>query len=165
MKIFKPTLILKNVNEIDIQYILNNGYKLVVFDMNNTITDYYTTHITNETKELITKLKDTDITIYILTNSFNENHAKKVANTLNVKYIHKAFKPLPFAISKILKKENIQPNKAIMVGDHIFTDILNANLCKIDSILVEPLNKKEKLHSKLTRKIENIFIQKYIPKK
>lgn len=165
MKIFKPTLILKNVKDIDMKYILDSKYELVIFDMNNTITDYYTTDITNDTKELINKLKENDITVYILTNSFNENHAKEVANTLNVKYIHKAFKPLPFAISKILKKENIQNTKAIMIGDHIFTDILNANLCKIDSILVEPLNKKEKLHSKLTRKIENIFIQKYIPKK
>lgn len=164
MKLFKPTLILENVSDIDIQYILNNEYKLVIFDMNNTITDYYTTDISDKTKELIRKLKENDITIYILTNSFNENHAKEVANTLNVKYIHKAFKPLPFAISKILKNENIQEGKVIMVGDHIFTDILNANLCKIDSILVEPLNKKEKIHSKLTRKIENIIIQKYIPK-
>ena len=112
MKIFKPTLILKNVKDIDMKYILDNGYKLVIFDMNNTITDYYTTAIDKKTIELIDKLKDNDITIYILTNSFNENHAKEVANKLNVKYIHKAFKPLPFAISKILKKENIQNTKA-----------------------------------------------------
>lgn len=159
MKIFKPNLILKSVDDIDISYILNKGYKLVIFDMNNTIIDYYTTDISTRAKELIKKLKENNITVYILTNSFNENHVKEVANTLNVKYIHKAFKPLPFAISKILKKENIQKNKTIMIGDHIFTDVLNANLCKIDSILVEPLNKKEKLHSKLTRKIENIIIK------
>jgi len=159
MKIFKPTLILNKVSDIDISYILEKGYKLIIFDMNNTLIDYYTTTIPNETKDLITKLKENNINVYILTNSFNENHAKEVSSALNVKYIHKAFKPLPFAISKILKKENIQNVKAIIVGDHIFTDVLNANLCKIDSILVAPLNKKEKLHSKLTRKIENIIIK------
>lgn len=164
MKIFKPTLILNSVTNIDISYILENNYKLVIFDMNNTIIDYYTTNISNKIKDLINKLKENNIIVYILTNSFNENHTKEVSNALNIKYIYKAFKPLPFAISKILKEGNINPNQAIMVGDHIFTDILNANLCKLDSILVEPLNKNEKLYSKLTRKIENIIIKRYIPK-
>lgn len=160
MKLFKPTLILNKVTDIDIQYILDNNYKLAIFDMNNTLIDYYTTTIPDETTKLISKLKENNITIFILTNSFNEQNAKYVSNKLNVKYIHKAFKPLPFAISKVLKSENVPNSNALMVGDHIFTDILNANLCHIDSILVEPLNTHEKFYSKLTRKVENIVIGK-----
>ena len=159
MKIFKPTLILDNITNIDISYILNNGYKLVIFDMNNTITDYYTTSIPYKLKELIKKLKQNNIAVYILTNSFNKNYAKEVSKILNVKYIYKAFKPLPFAVLGILKKENINAKQAVMIGDHIFADILNAYLCKLNSILVGPLNKREKLHSKLTRKIENFIIK------
>ena len=161
MKIFKPTLILDNTYDIKMSYILDNKYKLIIFDMNNTITDYYTNTISDEIENLIKNLKESNIKIYIITNSFNKKQVQEISNILNLKYIYKAFKPLPFAVKKVLKKENIKRNKVIIVGDHIFTDILTANLCNIDSILVNPLNKEEKFHSKLTRKIENLIIRKF----
>lgn len=164
MELFKPTLMLKNISDIDISYILNNKYKLVIFDMNNTITDYYTTIIPDKIKKLILDLKQNNIKIYILTNSLSKKQVKEISNILNIDYVYRAFKPLHFSTLKILKQENIKNNEAIIIGDHIFTDILNANICKIDSILVNPLNKCEKIHSRFIRKIENIILKKYIPK-
>ena len=157
MKILKPTLKKENIESINITEILDKNYSIIFFDLNNTIIDYYTDTIPEETKKFIYNLMEQNINIYIITNSFKTDLLKSVAKKLKVKYVNKAFKPLPFSILKILKKEKISNSNALFIGDHIFTDILAANLCKIDSILVKPLNYNEKYHSKIVRKIENMI--------
>ena len=163
MKLLKPTFILKSVNDIDISFILNNKYKLIIFDMNNTLIDYYTTDICDKTKDLIQKLKENNITMYILTNSLSKKQVSEISKILDIPYINRAFKPFPFRIKSLIKKININKENCILIGDHLVTDVLVANLCNISSILVEPINKQEKLHSKLARKFENIIL-KNIPK-
>lgn len=160
MRLFKANLLLDSTEHLDLSYIAKRNYKLIIFDMNNTIIDYYTTNIPKKIKELIANLKKKNITVYILTNSFSNKQVESIAKILDVKYIKNAFKPLPFSVNKIIKKEKVKKNEVLMIGDHLFTDILNANICKIDSILVSPLNKKEKIHSKLIRNIENIILKK-----
>lgn len=161
LELLKPTIITNQICGTYLKDILIPKYNLVIFDLNNTITDYYTSSILDDIKQLIRYLKVNNIKVYIASNTFNKSVIKKIANKLNVKYIYHSFKPLPFYINKIIKKESINNEKAIIIGDHLFTDILVANICNIDSILVEPINKKEKIHSKFVRKIENVIIRKH----
>ena len=159
MKLLQPKYRIKKIEEFEITKIIENNYKIIIFDLNNTVIDYYTDTIPNGTKEYILKLKELGIKVYIISNSFDNKMIKNVANKLDVSYINKAFKPFPFAVKKVLKKENITNNNALVIGDHIITDILVANICKIDSVLVLPLNKNEKFHSKIARKFENLLLK------
>lgn len=159
MRLLKPKYRINKIEDFEITKILEKNYKIIIFDLNNTVIDYYTDIIPNDTKEYILKLIELGIKVYIVSNSFDNKMIKNVASKLNINYINKAFKPLPFNIKKVLKKENIKNNNALVIGDHLVTDILVANLCKLDSALVLPLNNNEKFHSRIVRKIENLLLK------
>ena len=161
MKLLKPTKIISKLENIDINYLKEKNYKLIILDYNNTIIGYYNHEITNSMKNYIKKLKENNIKLYILTNSFNKNEVDKVAKLLNIKYKNMAFKPFPFTLKRILKNEKISSKNTLIIGDHILTDVLLANLCKASSILVEPIDNNEKFHSKIVRKIEKIIISRF----
>ena len=48
------------------------------------------------------------------------------------------------------------------VGDQIFTDVWGANRCKMFSILVKPVAKKDLWMTRFKRPIENLIIKKYL---
>ena len=49
-------------------------------------------------------------------------------------------------------------------GDQIFTDVLGANRCKIFSILVNPISKKDLWMTRLKRPLEELVIKSYVKK-
>jgi hypothetical protein len=159
----RPNKFIDKFENLDINYIKKNEYKLIVLDLNNTLVDYYNYTISTNICKLIDSLKENNVKLYIITNSLSKKQVSKISNILGIPYKNMAFKPLTHSLKSILKKENIKPENALVIGDHLLTDIFMANMCKTNSILVEPLYQNEKIHSKLIRKIENIII-KYIKK-
>ena len=59
-----------------------------------------------------------------------------------------------------LNNENIG-----VVGDQIMTDVIGANRCKMFSILVKPIDKKDIPLTMIKRPLENVIIKSYLKKK
>jgi len=67
-------------------------------------------------------------------------------------------KPLITKAKVIMKQKNIVGSETIFIGDQLFTDILMANLLKMLSIKVNPIDPNyELLITKFFRKIERLF--------
>lgn len=159
-----PKAYLKNVKEIDIKFLKKNEIKALILDVDNTILDF-DKKLLEGVEEWCENLKKQGIKFCILSNSNKKEKVEMVAEKLQIPYFYFATKPFKRGFKKAIQllKEN---NKNIAaVGDQIFTDIVGANHIKIFPILVEPLNKKDILITKIKRPLENYIIKNYQKRK
>lgn len=162
---FYPTYKFKSVENIPYSFIEENNIKLIMLDMDNTIIDYSEGKYSKEMKEWARRMKRNGIKLYILSNSPFGKIVKKVASELGMKYYYNAGKPSIRGFKKIMEMENEQKENMLMVGDQIFTDIWGANRFGIKNILVNPIDRKERIHTKVKRPFENIVLKRYLKKK
>ena len=84
---------------------------------------------------------------------------------MDIPYIRFATKPLKRGFKKAQEYLDIPNENIAAIGDQIFTDVIGANRCKMFSILVEPVDKKDLWMTKIKRPLENIVIKKYLKSK
>lgn len=155
-----PKAYLKNVKEITIEFLRNNNIKALILDVDNTLIDFNKKMLDNVEK-WCEELKLQGIKICILSNSDKKEKVEMVANKLKIPYIYFGMKPFKRGFKKALKILEEENKNTAVVGDQIFTDVIGANRCKMFSILVEPIDKKDLLITKIKRPIENFIINKY----
>ena len=158
MKNYKPTKYYKNILSIDYIKLKNNNIKTILCDLDNTILNNYENNIKEEIIELF-KILNKEFKIYIISNAL-PSRVNKIKKELNVEGISLTLKPLTFKIKKLLKNNNININETIIIGDQLFTDIKCANKLNIKSILVDPLDKKKSIITKISRKFEKKYLKR-----
>ncbi len=156
-KKFVPKYHFKSIYDIDYKALKDKGIKYIMFDLDNTLIPY---HETLPTEDLI-KLKEElikDFKIIIVSNS-KKNRVSNFADALGVKYIKFAKKPLKKGFILALHELEVTSKKEVLfVGDQLLTDIYGANRMKLNSVLVDPVNREtEAFITKFNRKIEKIF--------
>jgi len=150
----------KNVREIQIDFLRNNKINALILDVDNTLIDY-DKNLAEETIEWAENLKREGIKLYILSNSNKKEKVKTVAEKLNIEYEYFGKKPLKSGFKKVQQKLQEKPENIGVVGDQIFTDVLGGNRCKMFTILVEPVDKKDILITAWKRPLEERIKQKY----
>ena len=113
----------------------------------------------------LSNLKQNNIKLYIVSNSNHKEKVENTAKTLDIPYTYFAKKPLKGGLNKAKKNMELQSEQIAVVGDQIFTDVIGANIAKIFSIVVKPINEKDIWVTKIKRPIENRIIQKYLKRK
>ena len=98
--------------------------------------------------------------LYIFSNSRVSSAVKKIASELGMNYKYKVAKPRLSGYKKIIEETNIKKENIMMIGDQIFTDIWGGNRFGIKTILVNPINKKENMITKVKRPFEKLFLKK-----
>ena len=158
--IFYPDADFKKVSDISYKFLDKNNIKALILDVDNTLIDYYK-NISEETIYWAEKLKKSNIKLYILSNSNKKEKVQDVANKMGVPYKYFAKKPLKSGFLKVQKELKEEPNNIAVVGDQLLTDVIGGNRCKLFTILVEPINKKDIWITMWKRPIENFIIKKY----
>ncbi len=156
-----PNELLNKVEEITIQFIQKNKLKALILDVDNTLIDY-NKNLSQEKIEWAKNLKGQGVKLYILSNTNKKEKVEKVANKLEIPYILFAKKPSKKGFLKIQKELQLKPEQIGVVGDQIFTDVIGGNRCKMFTILVEPIDKKDLLITAWKRPLEEKIKQKYI---
>ena len=127
-------------------------------DFDNTIIEKGNYEVTNETIELMEKIKD-DFIIYVVSNSLNDKKLKLVCKTLSIPYIGNSRKPLSHGYKRLAFK-SIKNSEIAMIGDQLITDVWGANRMGYYSILVDPMVEKELIFTKFNRGLEKIIYKK-----
>ena len=159
MKLY-PNAYLKNVKEITIDFLNKNNIKALILDVDNTLIDF-NKKMLEGVEEWCRNLKKQGIKLFIVSNSNKKTKVEMVAKKLELPYIHFATKPFKRGFKKAAKMLQEKNENIAVVGDQIFTDVIGANRCKMFSILVEPIEKKDLLVTKIKRPLENYIIKKY----
>ena len=158
--ILYPKQHFNNVREIKIEFLKENQIKALILDVDNTLIDF-DRNLAEETIQWAEDLKEQGIKLYILSNSNKKEKVKTVAEKLKIEYEYFGKKPLKTGFKKVQKKLDEKAENIGVVGDQIFTDVLGGNICKMFTILVEPIAEKDIWITLLKRPIENAIKNRY----
>ena len=158
--ILYPKKYFEKVTDITIEFLNKNKLQGLILDVDNTLIDF-DLNLLAGLEEWTENLKNNNIKLCILSNSNKIEKVEKVSKTLNLPYSNFAKKPLKSGFRKVQKILELKSENIGVVGDQIFTDVLGSNRCKMFSILVKPLAKKDIWITVFKRPLENIIIKRY----
>lgn len=161
MNKYLPTYLKWSVYDIDFNSLYEQGKKVILFDLDNTLASYQDVFPTQKQLELNEKLRKIGFKIYIVSNN-HENRTKLYTSKFVVDdYLTLARKPFKYRVNKFLKKINTNCGEVVMIGDQLLTDIVCANKIGVDNILVHSISRKtEKWYTKINRKREKLVLNK-----
>lgn len=113
--------------------------QLLMLDFDNTIVPYTTDAPTQKMEKWLQEMKQSDIQLCIVSNS-KKNRVKHFCEARGLDCITHAKKPFSRGIQQCLRRYNVLPQNAALVGDQIFTDTLGANCQGVTSILVSAIH-------------------------
>ena len=159
LKVFYPGEYLDSTYVIDFDKLHEEGYKGVIFDIDNTLVRHGEP-ADERACALFAHLKELGFSCMLLSNN-KEPRVKMFNDAVQVSYIHKAGKPKAANYEKAMELMGTDTSNTIFVGDQIFTDIFGANRVGIRTILVKPIHPKEEIQIVLKRYLEKVVLYFY----
>ena len=156
LQIFYPKKRMKSIMDIDFVKLYEVGYRGVIFDIDNTLVPHGKP-ATPEIVEFFVRLREIGFQTRLLSNN-QMDRVEPFAIAVKSKFICNAHKPARTNYLLAVKEMGIRIDETIFVGDQLFTDIYGANRSNIESILVDPIHKKEEIQIVLKRKLEKIVL-------
>lgn len=154
---FYPDEYLDSTYEIDFEKLYREGYRGVLFDVDNTLVPHGAP-ADGRSKELFGRLKGLGMKVTLLSNN-KEPRVKMFRDGVGYgSYIYKAGKPNPAGYLKAMEEMGTDKSNTLFVGDQLFTDVWGANRAGIRTILVKPIHPKEEIQIVLKRRLEAVVL-------
>jgi len=144
---------------IDFKKFYNEGYRGIIFDIDNTLVPHGADADERSIK-LFEDLKNIGYDVCLLSNN-RKHRVQRFNKDVNVKYIFDAQKPYSRNYYAAAMNMHISVKSVLCVGDQLLTDIYGGNKAGIYTILVNPINRKEKLQILLKRVLERFVLYFY----
>lgn len=158
----RPCAFSDSVHHIDYQALWREGFRALIFDIDNTLEVFDTKTPSKATLKLLSRLKTYGFKVCLLSN--NSLERVRVFNEgLRLPAIHKAGKPRLKGVMQAIghfKKDGIGRAQVALIGDQLFTDILAGNRLKIHTILTRPIAQRDEWTVKLKRIPEKIILKR-----
>ncbi len=132
----------------------------ILFDIDNTLIHPTKRYPTLDVIDFVHKLISDGYEVYLFSNNTN-TRIVCAAISFGCKYFDSQRKPLAGDLKRFLKNHRKKPEEVLIVGDQVFTDILCGKQCKVNTVLVEMITKKEPFSTSWKRGLELPF-KKYI---
>ena len=156
-----PKEYIPSVFEITAEKIKRLGLDTVIFDIDNTLVPYWIKVPDDKLKAYFKSLRDNGIKIGVLSNS-KEIRSKTFCAPVNIPYVFRAKKPGIKGFIKIMENMGSKPEKSMIVGDQIFTDVWCGNKAGAYSVLVKQVSPKDELITAPKRPFEKIILYFYL---
>lgn len=153
---FYPKESIGSAYEIDFDSLWKQGYRGVIFDIDNTLVPHGAP-ADEKAKKLFAHLKKLGMEVCLLSNN-KEPRVAMFNEEIGVHTIHKGGKPNPNGYKKAMALMGTEERNTLFVGDQLFTDVWGANRAGIYSILVKPIHPKEEIQIVLKRYLERIVL-------
>ena len=158
-KAIYPDEYLDSTYEIDFEQLYEDGYRGVIFDIDNTLVPHGAP-ADERSKKLLNYLRDRGFKIVLLSNN-TKTRVDMFNEELHLDTIPRGAKPLLKGYKRAMEIMGTSKENTFFVGDQLFTDVWGAKRLGIRSILVKPINAKEEIQIVLKRKLENIVLKEY----
>jgi hypothetical protein len=158
LKFFWPDLYIKDIYQLDLNFIKSKKIKGLLIDLDNTMLPWNNNHVDDKLRNWVQTCKDEGIALCIISN----NKARRInfcSERLDIPAVTGAVKPGKAAFLRGLKILGIKPDQAAVVGDQIFTDIFGAKRLGMFAILVKPISDREFFWTRLMRRFERIVLR------
>ena len=159
-----PDMYCKSFYDIDILFLLSNGIKKLIIDIDGTILPADSIDVDSVLEEKILRIKAKNIDICLVSNNSLER-VLPVCEKLKIdKYLAKANKPLPECFDKAMKLfDTTNKEEVAMIGDQMLSDIKGAKEYGLYTILVRPISKHQNIQTGTSRLLQNIM-EKHLTK-
>lgn len=154
-----PDEYLDSTYEIDFEQLYEDGYRGIIFDIDNTLVPHGAP-ADDRSKRLLNYLRDRGFKIVLLSNN-SKARVDMFNEDLHLDTIPMGAKPFLKNYKKAMEIMGTSKENTFFVGDQLFTDVWGAKRLGIRSILVKPINAKEEIQIVLKRKLENIVMKEY----
>ncbi len=156
LKALKPNLQLASIHDIDLIKLWHLGYRNIIIDVDNTITAWNRHQAGEEVVKWFNKARDLGFGICLLSNN-SQSTIAGLASELGVLVSPKSGKPFSRAFKSALSALSATAENTVVIGDQIFTDILGGKRAGMYTILVDPIDKKEFIGTRLMRLLEKVI--------
>lgn len=164
MDFLYPDQYIKTVHDIDYYQLFVDGYRGIMFDIDNTLAPYDQALPSREVVQLFDHLQQMGFKICLVSNN-NAKRVFKFNSHLKVHAYPRANKPITKNLIKAMNKLEVKNKQMIFVGDQLFTDVWAGNSIGFKTILVKPIQDKEQLVTKVKRGLEGLLLKRYLKKK
>lgn len=154
-----PNLVLNSYSELDFDKLYEDGYRIIISDLDNTLASYEEHEPSEQLKLFIKNIQAKGFKFYLVSNN-KEKRIKYFNDTLNTDgYLYKAGKPGIKKLVEFLKDVDI--NQVIGLGDQLVTDMLAFNRLQVYSVLIKTIDlRTQKWYTKINRLREKRIINK-----
>lgn len=158
----EANLKIDKITTLTSEYLVVNGIKAVLVDVDNTVIDPETKRLISGIKSWKKEMDVNNIIILFVSNTHSKQKKRYLEQELETRVIIGAIKPIPYGIRKALvglDKIGIEKDEVAIVGDQTFTDVLGGNVLKLHTIKVDPISttKEDSIVSQFCRFLENIY--------
>lgn len=156
---FFPDLILNEISEIDANTLKQKGYRLLIFDIDNTLVAYHEKDATEKVNAIIGFLRAKGFQTALVSNN-NRERVDRFNKDLKLFSVPRAMKPFKRGMRKVMKHFSVAPQETVLCGDQILTDIFGGNRLGLYTILVTPIEINESGFFRMKRRIEAYILKK-----
>ncbi len=152
--IFLPDLYVESLAHIDFNKLYQQGIRLVLLDIDNTLSKHGSLVGGEYAKEQIERIQKQGMECMIISNA-RYKRAKTFSDSLGISFLPSARKPSRRGILLAMQKHpGLERSQIVLIGDQILTDIIAGNRAKILTILVNPISNEEALQVRMKRPFE-----------
>ena len=160
LSIFYPDKMFTSITKITPDILRDLGITSLMLDVDNTLTTHNNPNLAPEILVWLAEMRAAEIGLIIISNN-SRMRVAPFAQILSLDFVSRAMKPLPFGYWHASKKLGTHAWQIAIVGDQIFTDILGGNICKMQTILLEPIEPERGLFFRIKRRIETVILRNY----
>ena len=146
MKFPIPSRSVEDIYQITPEFLRAQGIKLLLMDLDNTLSPYIVDEATDELKAWIENMKQGGIEPFIFSNNKGDRPAL-FSGQLGVEFVKLAKKPRQGMLQTVLADKGYTPEETAIIGDQIYTDVFCGALGGLYSIVVKPILLHNPLHT------------------
>lgn len=137
-----------------------NFYKYLFLDADNTLQTHGQTTATPEALAFVRRVEELGMQPVLYSNA-TAQRARSLATSLGIELLAGARKPSAKPLKDFIDERAWEPQRAIVVGDQLFTDIWAGKSAGIATIKVEPLSRDEAWWIKPKRVLEAWCVKRW----
>ncbi len=157
-KTLRPDTAARSVIKIDFKAFYDKGFRLVILDLDNTLSAHGSSRPDAFALEAIRLIKGAGLTPALVTNA-KTDRAIRFAKELDIPVVPMAGKPFARKILDLINRLGFTQQQTMLIGDQIFTDVLAARNAGVHSVLVLPRFTEEAWNVRLKRFFEKPFVR------
>lgn len=153
MMSIRPDAYYVSVLDIDPQTLVEQGYRAVLLDLDNTLQPRGAAGLSDEAVAWVESLEDAGLGVALISNTAHER-VIEAALVLGVPLVRNAMKPFARGYVQACAMLGVACNQAVMIGDQSYTDVLGAHRVGMDAILVVPQSGSDPVHTHFLRMLD-----------
>jgi HAD superfamily phosphatase (TIGR01668 family) len=146
------------VAEVGVEELRAQGIDTVLLDLDNTLVPWQKPDMTEEVKKWLLALKEAGMKLYLVSNTRQSSRIVTLSEELGIPHVRRAWKPRKKGFLHAMKELGSRPEKTVVIGDQMFTDVLGGNRLGMYTVMVRPIAHREFLGTKVSRMAERVFL-------